>query len=345
MASGSTRKWFVRVGLGLVIVAAAAGIWAGTHVATLKTYYAAFQLRSANSDEERKAAADNLASLGQPGLAKLVDITAKENDPCRTVAAGALDRLLVALPDGDSRAIVLATHVFDVFLQSDESGRRVLLGLLPNIMKRTGNTFAAKCRDAIILGLKMPEADSRVLAIRLALHPDLRMRKELLPLLNDAEARVRASALFALSSVSDDELAMGDEELFRWLHDPDESVRNVCYDALVSRNRSEVEISLARRLSNPDPGERLKLLYDLRYEDEVADPEPWLERLSRDRDPAVRVGAARVVLEVMAERKQRCPAWLSRITDADPDPTVRRVASFFRRELAHTGEVRPARAP
>jgi hypothetical protein len=68
--------------------------------------------------------------------------------------------------------------------------------------------------------------------------------------------------------------------------------------------------------------------------------------LSRDRDPAVRVGAARVILEVMAERKQGCPAWLSRITDADPDPTVRRVASYFRRELTLTGGmVRPAGAP
>jgi HEAT repeat protein len=180
----------------------------------------------------------------------------------------------------------------------------------------------------------------------MALHPDVKMRSELLHLLTDSEPRVRGAALFGVASVTDGEQVIADEELFRWLHDPDESVRKVCYDALVSRDRSETEISLARRLSNPDPSERLKLLFDLRYEDDIPDPEPWLERLSRDQEPAIRAGATRVVLEVMADRKQNCPGWVARVTDADPDPTVRRVAGYFRRELVHsTNDLRPASAP
>jgi HEAT repeat protein len=192
----------------------------------------------------------------------------------------------------------------------------------------------------------MSDPDSRVLSIRMALHPDLKMRAELLQLLNDPEPRVRGAALFGVASATDGKTLIADEDLFRWLHDPDEGVRKVCYDALVSRDRSESEIGLARRLSNPDPGERLKLLYDLRYEDEVPDPEPWLERLSRDQEPAIRAGAARVILEVMSDRKQSCPNWVARVTDADPDPTVRRVAAFFRMELLHSAiEVIPVSGP
>ena len=112
----------------------------------------------------------------------------------------------------------------------------------------------------------------------------------------------------------------------------------------MSRGRSEPEISLGRRLSNPDAGERLKLLMDLRYDDDVPDPEPWLERLSRDAEPAVRAGAARVAVEVAAERKQAVPVWVGRLADIDPDATVRRVAGFFR-ALPTQGGVRQAGGP
>ena len=65
-------------------------------------------------------------------------------------------------------------------------------------------------------------------------------------------------------------------------------MRAICHDVLVSHERTEAEISLGRRLTNPDPGERLKLLLDLRYNELLRDPEPWLERLGRDIEPAVR---------------------------------------------------------
>jgi HEAT repeat protein len=346
MSQESKRKWLIRSGAGIVFILAAIGFWAGMNISLLKARYAGHQLRSATTDEERTKAADQLASLGAPGLAKLVEFIQSGDDSCRTAAGGSLDRYLAALPDSDRRAVLVAGQVLDTFPHSDDACRKAVLGLLPNILKRTGNTYATKCREAIAAGLKMPDPDSRVLSIRMALHPDVKMRSELLHLLTDPEPRVRGAALFGVASVTDGEQVIADEELFRWLHDPDEGVRKVCYDALVSRDRSETEISLARRLSNPDPSERLKLLFDLRYEDDISDPEPWLERLSRDQEPAIRAGATRVVLEVMADRKQNCPGWVARVTDADPDPTVRRVAGYFRRELVHsTNDVRPASAP
>src|SRR5439155_15416642 len=134
---------------------------------------------------------------------------------------------------------------------------------------------------------------ARLLAIRLAMHPSLKMRPDLLPLLHAAEPEVRRAALFAVGPATDDDPVIGDEEMFRWLHDADTGVRKVCYDALVSRGRTETEIALGRRLTHPDVRERLELLRDLRFDDDLADPEPWLERLGRDAEPAVRAGAAR----------------------------------------------------
>ena len=113
---------------------------------------------------------------------------------------------------------------------------------------------------------------------------------------------------------------------------------------LVGRERSDAEIALGRRLTNPDPTERLKLLLDLRYDDDVADPEPWLERLSRDPEPAVRAGAARVAVEVALARRQPYPAWVGRVADADLHPTVRFVAAYYRSQPA-AAPVRPAGGP
>jgi HEAT repeat protein len=346
MSQVSKRKWVIRAAFWSFLVLAALGCWAGTNVSLIKVRYAAYQLRNASTDEERVRAGNQLVSLGTPGLIKLMDVIQSGDDSCRSAARDALNRHLADMPDGDRRAVLVAGQILDAFSKSAEAGRTAILDLMPNILKRTGNTYALKCRDAIAAGLKSSNIDTRILAIRLALHPDLKMRGELLSLLNDLEPRIRGAALFGVATASDTEQLLGDEELFRWLHDPDEGVRKVCYNVLVSRDRSETEISLARRLSDPDPRERLKLLYDLRYEEDVVDPEPWLERLSRDREPALRAGATRVFIEVMMERKLSCPAWVARVSDGDPDPTVRRIAAYFRKVALQTPvEVRPAGGP
>jgi hypothetical protein len=173
------------------------------------------------------------------------------------------------------------------------------------------------------------------------------MRRETIQLLADPAAEVRAAALVATAMPGDGAPLVSDEDLFRWLHDPDDGVRTICRDALVNRDRTEVEIALGRRLTNPDPRERLMLLIDLRYGNELADPEPWLERLSRDIEPAVRAGAARVAVEIRGDQRLSSPAWVDRVADTDPDPTVRRVAAYFRglSHLVGIGTIRPAGGP
>jgi hypothetical protein len=341
------RKWVLRLGLVAVVLVVGGGVWAATHLAELKAAYAARQLRHADTDEDRAKAADRLAALGDPGSTRLVGFVRSGEESQRVAAVAALDRLLAVLPAGDARAVAVGAQLHEAFPACDASGRRAILGLLPTVLAKTGGTHAARCREAVAVGLKLPDATARVLTIRLAMHPDVRMRADLVPLLSAPEPEVRRAALFAIADATEGEQLIGDEELFRWLHDPDEGVRAVCRDALVSRDRTEAEIGLGRRLVAPDPGERLKLLLDLRYDDDVADPEPWLERLSRDPEPAVRAGAARVAVEVTRDRRQTCPGWVARVAEADADPTVRRVAAYFHRTAAGRTDpnVRPIGKP
>jgi len=340
------RKWMLGICLVAGVTLTGMGTWACLNFTELKAMYAVRQLCLSSSDEERAKAADTLVALGEPGLKRLVELVRCPDQQCRATATGALDRHLAALPDGDARAVTLVGQVLEGFPGSDAGGQAAVLELMPVMLKKTGNVHATKCRAVVAAGLKMPEPATRVFTTRLAMHPEVQMRNELVPLLTAPEAEVRQAALFAVAAVEGEPL-LGDEELFHYLHDSDEGVRRVCRDALVGRDRTEVEIALGRRLTDPDPVERLKLLLDLRYDDDVADPEPWLERLSRDVEPAVRVGAARVAIEVSVGRQLDCPGWIGRVTDVDPDPTVRRVASYFRRQVASRVDpnVRPAGAP
>ena len=330
MAQGSVRTWLRRGVLGLVLAVAAAGAWAGLNYESLQARYAAHRLKTATSDEERAKWADRLASQDDVGLPKLTECLRSDDPVLCAAAAGAIERHLNAMPEGDPRAAVLCGHILDTFPSCAEPGRRAVLGLVVGMMKRSGAVDVAKCRSIITAGFMMPAAEDRLLAVRLAMHPNVNMRADLVPMLNAPEVEIRRAALFAVGPATDGDAVIGDEELFHWLHDADAGVRKVCYDSLVSRGRSETEIALARRLSHPDSAERLKLLLDLRYDDDVADPEPWLERLSRDVEPGVRAGAARVAVEVAAERQLPAPAWVGRMADADPYPTVRRVAAFYR---------------
>jgi hypothetical protein len=345
MAQGRGRKWVRRAAAGVVVALVAAGTWAALNRDDLETRYAAYRLKTAPTDEERAARADALAARGDAGLAVLVEVARAGDPPTRAAAVAALARHLAALPDGDPRGVALCGQVLDAFGGCDDAGRELLLDLLPALVKRGGAAHAAKCREAVAAGLTMPAAASRLAAVQAAMHPQVRMRADVLPLLAAAEPEVRRAALFAVGPATDDDPVIGDEELFRWLHDPDPGVRAVCLDALVSRGRNDSEIALGRRLTHPAAAERLKLLLDLRYDDEVPDAEPWLERLSRDPDPAVRAGAARVAVELAAGRQQPAPVWVGRLADADADPTVRRIARFYRAQGTTRGDVRPAAGP
>jgi hypothetical protein len=324
------RKWILRAAGLAVAIVTGAGTWAWINAAELRARFAAQQMANASTDEERAKWADALIDHGELGVRKLAEYVKRGEDPACAAAVAALEKHLSALPDNDPRAVTVSGAILDVFPSAADPGKRAVLRLLPTVLKRTGNAHAMRGRAVVAEGLRMPDIETRLVAVRLAMHPDIKLRNELASLLAAPEPEVRGAALFAIASSADGEVLVTDEELFRWLNDADASVRKVCRDSLIARYRSEAEIALGRRLTHPDSSERLKLLLDLRYDDDVADPEPWLERLSRDSEPAVRAGAARVAVEVALIRNQTCPAWVGRVADTDIHPTVRFVAAHYR---------------
>lgn len=330
MMQGRSRKWAWRVAAGLAVVVAGAGGWAACNWTELQVRYTAYRMQTASNDEDREKWGHKLADFGDPGLSVLVELIRTGPPAVRASAAATVNAHLNSLPEGDPRAVTLCGQVLDAYAACDEGGQGAVLSLLPTIVKRDGIAHVTQCRAVVEAGLKVSAVESRLTAIRAAMHPQVRMRVDVLPLLNAVEPEVRRAALVAVGPAVDDEPVIGDEELFHWLHDPDEGVRTVCRDALVSRGRSDAEISLGSRLTHPLAGERLKLLLDLRYDDELLDPEPWLERLSRDPDPGVRAGSARVAVELAVERHFPTPVWVGRLADSDPDRTVRRIAQFYR---------------
>lgn len=346
MAHGRGR-WARRVLLGLALAVAAAGAWAVVNRTALEARYAARRLARATTDDDRARWAARLAALGDAGRPALVAGVTTGDAGVRAATVAVVEKSLGEAPEGDGVAAALADALLNQFPNCDAGGQEAVVTLLPGLMKRCGPANGPKCRAVAEAGLKHPSAVARVAAVRAAMNPVLKLRAAVVPLLTAPEAEVRRAALFAAGPATDDEPVVGDEELFRWLHDPDQGVRRVCHDALASRGRTDAEVRLGRRLTHPDPAERLDLLLDLRADDEIADPEPWLERLARDADPGVRAGAARVAAEVAAERRQSPPPWLNRLADADPEPTVRRVAAFYRGAVSARPDeaVRPVGGP
>ncbi len=194
-------------------------------------------------------------------------------------------------------------------------------------MKSPDAGVATKCRVAVERGLtSSPRV--KVLAARFCGMTRINLAAAVPSLLADADADVRAAALTALSTLGDANI-VSDEELFHWLNDPDEKVQHLCGAVLETRGRSADVIDLGRRLTHPEARVRLDLLVNLASEP-TRDVGPWLERLSRDGEPAVRVGAVRVA----SERKLLYADWADKIAADDPNTIVRQIATFHRRKAA-----------
>jgi len=321
------RRWVKRAGLGVGMTALAAGGYAAVEWDNLRVRYAAYQLRTAGTDEARAAAAATLAALGDAGLPALADCFHDGDAPACAAAAAAVQGRLAPLPPTDPAFAAAAARLRDSAGTFSPAGTDAALGLVPDLLRSSDPAVTVACRDLVRAGLADPAAGVKVRAVRLALRPGVDLAGDVVRLLDDPDPAVRSAAMLAVGPPAEGGPVIGDEELFRWLNDPDPGVRKLCESALRARGRSADEVAFGRRLCHPDPGERLKLLLDLRWADEgVKDVGPWLERLSRDPDPAVRAGAARVA----AECRVMFAGWLDRLAASDPDPTVRQVAGYYR---------------
>jgi hypothetical protein len=179
-------------------------------------------------------------------------------------------------------------------------------------------------RELVRSALRSADAATRVRALQLAVAPGIDLRKEAVPLLQDAEPLVRRAAMLAVGEEPD---AIATDNLLPWLHDADAEVRRLCELALRSPKRGlkPQHIELARLISDPRWEVRVTVLDHLGGADDL-DPAVWLRRLSHDSSPAVRAAAIRAAGESTAvDLVDR----LEEMAREDPSPTVSALARHY----------------
>lgn len=164
----------------------------------------------------------------------------------------------------------------------------------------------------------------RARALRLATHPGIELRGEVVKRLHDPEPLVRRAAMLA---VSEDDEAIANDNLMAWLHDPDAEVRRLCEAALrgPKRGLKPHHLQLARLIGDARWEVRLRVLDHLEDAQDL-DPSGWLRLLTQDRSPPVRAAAIRAAAHFdgvdLSDR-------LSQMADKDPDSTVAELARHY----------------
>ena len=80
------RKWMLRGAGLLVAVVAGAGTWAALNATALRATFAARNLASATTDDERAKWADALTGYGEPGARRLAECVRTGDEPTRAAA-------------------------------------------------------------------------------------------------------------------------------------------------------------------------------------------------------------------------------------------------------------------
>ncbi|MGL6074007.1 MAG: HEAT repeat domain-containing protein [Fimbriiglobus sp.] len=317
------KAWRMIGGL-CVLGAVALGGTAYLQRETLSTYLTSRSLAQATTLEERTRLAGELLQT-DTGRVKFYSLYSSTNTEILTSANAAWLAHFQNAPTTDSTRQACTQALLAERDSFTAEGRTAALELVAHFAEIAEARPA--CKQLIQAGLKA-DVDAKLVAMKQAQTPNLRMTAELAPMLRDPEARVRRSAMYALGPNLDDTSPVTEEELFAFLHDTDAEVREACVSSLRYRGLDLGQISLARQLSHPETTERLALLTDLATGNLVKDATPWLERLSRDPDPAVRLGVARVAWTTMPRAKP----WLTALTTHDPDNTVRRWAAYYQQQ-------------
>lgn len=320
-----------RIGFGILLLVLAGGVIAGVQWKSLNARYAGYKLRTATTDDSRREAARKLVNAGDAGTPYLTDaFRGADGERCSAIAY-TLREFLKELPPTDPRFATLCRPHLHGFADYSEVGREATITLVPDFLRCPDADTLPRCREIVRQALQHRSPDVRVQAIQLTVRQNFDQKADVVACLQAPEADVRRAAMLAVGPASTGSAAIGDEDLFPWLHDADLQVQMLCEAALSTRGLEPEQIAAARKLTSPDAAERLKLLLDLRSNrDAIRDPGPWLERLSRDADPAVRAGAARVAYEC----KLSFASWLDRLAQDDPDGTVRQIVRFHRTRAA-----------
>lgn len=318
--------WRKPAGLAAILLLAG-GIWQRDR---MYVRYCASRLERA-SDERKPEWAGSLASCGLIAAPTLVGLLRSDDPAVCDAARDGFAQLWNATPEGDATRSQLVSDFFEAEPRFSTPGRCAGLDLLPLLLKSQPVSVVEKARAMVNAAIQSESVEMRLKAIAACIKPELDSVELALPLLNDSSNEVRRAAMLTLGPASDRSPSINDDELLNWLHDKDPEVRRLCEMSLRSRGRSARDIQLGRLYTSPDSSVRQRLLIELADEDEM-DITVWLERLTNDKDPAVRAGAIRVA----ADRKSSLLNRLMQMGKNDPDATVRRIAAFYGKQLAES---------
>ena len=169
------------------------------------------------------------------------------------------------------------------------------------------------------------DVNNRLMAARLACDSRVNLFKQVIPLLEDSEVEVRRAAMQIVANQPGLSQFLGDDDLLRWLNDPDSEVRRLCEGALAQRGLKPEAVQLGRLITNAKPAVRLEVLKYL-YPGSELDANTWVRHLSHDPAPAVRSAAMRAAVQLdlrnLADR-------LDQMARMDPSPTVRQLAQHY----------------
>ncbi len=316
----------LRWALPVLVLSTATGLWQRER---LWIWYCAERLERSPADQ-RLEWADQLAAAGEPAAPTMLALLRHDDPDVCAAATRGMAKLIESWPNDDPRRQTFAHQFVDAEPRFSTPGRAAALDLLPAILASNDPTIGQRAKEMVATAAKSESVDVRIQAIAAALHPEIDCLEAIVPLVDDPVVDVRRAAVLALGPVHEGGKAiLNDEGLLRCLHDSDMEVRQFAEMGLRSRGRTPREIRLGRRYTARDPAERQKLLVDLAYEEEL-DTTVWLERLTKDDDPAVRAGAARLAAERNADLGDR----LAQMSRRDPDATVRRIANYYQKKQA-----------
>jgi hypothetical protein len=206
----------------------------------------------------------------------------------------------------------------------DSDVRAAALDLSDNLIARSSAPQGA-IQELLKAALHDAAFPNRIKAVQLACEPRMNLFKEVVALLNDKAAEVRRQAMDAVRRQPRSADVLGDDDLLRWLNDPDEQVRRLCEMALAERGLTVEAIQLGRLITNSKPSVRLEVLQYLNPGSDL-DANTWIRHLSHDKSPAVRSAAIRAAVQLdLRNLSDR----LDQMARADPSATIRQLAQHY----------------
>lgn len=318
------RRWKTPVFVvGFLLLAI--GVWQRE---SLVLWYRAERLERATADDKPEWA-KRIGEMGPSAGSTLVRLFRSDDPATCKAARDGFELLWKNLADQPLELQQLAITFLDGDARFSTPGRATAIELLPLVVSANPNEFLQKSKAMLTSALRSDSVDVRIEAIAVCMRSELNAMDLILPAMNDPSADVRRVAILALGPIRDQVApVITDDELLYWLHDKDNEVRRLCEMSLRGRGRTPRDIYLGRLYTSPDANTRQKLLIELAEEEEL-NIAVWLERLTNDKDPAVRAGAIRVA----ADRQTDLISRLTQMGKTDPDATVRRIAAYYSNKM------------